>query len=429
MKRRELLKLGAAALTAGALCGCGSKRSAREVLLRYWTGWTGHELQVQRELIAEFNRSHPGIRVKILCVAGSYQKVPIAIAGGDTPDVCSAVWADQLYGYASRGALTPLDGYLARWGRSLNEWMPGVRRMLRYNGRTFALSTTANSNFIAYNRRIFAECGLDPDRPPQTIEELEEAAERTTLRDSRGNYIRYGLRPGGLQIWARVFGGDWYDEESGAITADHPGNVAALAWLQRWFKRYDIRKMETFEAGFGSLEASTGAFYTGKTAMWQTGEWAGENIRRYAPHLDWGYFPLPAPPGGRKNCVQLGGSVFVMPAACRHKDEAFEFLSWICGQYASRRFCREIHNIPPLIEAAQAPEFQSIPLMRDAIRLAGGENAFGPAPVAVWPMYQREIQRAEDRAIHGGGRPAELLKEVQRRVQREFEEAKRYAVF
>lgn len=421
------LSTALAVLAPLMLAGCGS-RVAGPVEICYWTGWTGRELAVQRRLVSEFNRTHKGIHVSILCVAGSYQKVPIAIAGGDVPDVCSAVWADDLYGYAARGALTPLDSYLKASGRSINEWMPGVRRMLRYKGRTFALSATANSTFIAYNKDIFRECGLNPNRPPQTLRQLAVAAAKTTKYDGHGGFERYGFRPGGLQIWAHVFGGEWYDEHSGKITADSPGNVAALTWLQDWFQTYDVQKMDNFDAGFGNIQGTTGAFYTGKTVMWQTGEWAADMIKRYAPNLHWGYFPLPPPPGGRKDCVQLGGSVFVMPAACKHKKQAFEFLSWICGPYACRKFCRGINNIPPLIAVAREPGFQREPLLRDAIHMAGGQNAFGPAPVAVWPQYLREIQRAEDKAIHTRQSPKALLDQVQKTVTQDLNETKKYLV-
>ena len=92
--------------------------------IRYWTGWTGEALAAQRELVAEFNRTHPEVRVSIHSVGGSYNKVRIAFAGGVTPDVCSAVWADELAGYAMRGVLRPLDEDLRRSGRSAPESGP-----------------------------------------------------------------------------------------------------------------------------------------------------------------------------------------------------------------------------------------------------------------------------------------------------------------
>ena len=98
-------------LLASFASGCAGRAEGRgPVEIRYWTGWTGHQLDAQKRLVDEFNRTHPHIRVRVLSVAGSYQKVRIAFAGGATPDVCSAVWADELAGYAIRGVLRPLDG-------------------------------------------------------------------------------------------------------------------------------------------------------------------------------------------------------------------------------------------------------------------------------------------------------------------------------
>lgn len=110
-----------------------------------------------------------------------------------------------------------------------------------------------------------------------------------------------------------------------------------------------------------------------------------------------------------------------MPAACRHKKEAWEFLSYICGQEAVKTFCLRIGNIPPLKSVAAEQEFQNNPLFKFAITLAGGENAFGPPPVPIWPMYSAEIARAEDYAIHSNRDPQVLLDEVTARMQRELD--------
>jgi ABC-type glycerol-3-phosphate transport system substrate-binding protein len=391
-----------------------------KVHLVYWTGWTGHELEVQRRLVDRFNATHPDIEVKILSVAGSYQKVRIAFAGGSTPDVCSAIWATELSAYAMRGVLTPLDTYMAESGRSGDEFMPAVWRMLNYEGRPYGLCATTNSVFIVYNKDIYRRCGLDPDNPPKTLAELDRAAEMTTAYNPDGSFKRYGFRPGSLDFWAYVFGGGWYDEKTGRITANHPKNVEALRWMRSYAEKYDINRMEVFEQTFGSNQTISGPFFVGKMVMWTTGEWAEEHIRRYAPDVDWGYFPAPAPPGGRERTCSVGGSVFVIPKACRHKKEAWEFLSWMCGPEAVKEFCLNIGNIPPLAEVAAEPEFQEHDLYRFAVELAGGENAFGPPPVPIWPQYAQEIARAEDYAMHGRRDPQEVLDEVQRKMEREL---------
>jgi len=224
-------------------------------------------------------------------------------------------------------------------------------------------------------------------------------------------------------VWGYVFGGRWYDPIARKVTANDPRNVAALRWMASYSKRYDLSRIESFEQTFGNMQSPNAAFYVGKIAMWLTGEYAGEHIKRYAPQLDWGYFPAPSPPGGRPNTCTVGGSVFVIPAASRHKDEAWEFLNWICGPEAVKEFCVGISNIPPLLSVAKEPEFQRNPLFKFAIDLASGKNAFGPPEMPVWPLYTQELARAEDYAIHGWRDPQELLDEVTRKVQRELDRA------
>jgi len=423
--RAALLPAGAAALAASG-CGRGLQRTAdgrREVV--YWTGWSGAELAEQEKLVAQFNRENPRVRCRILTQFGQsgYQKVRIAFAGGATPDVMSTVWAEELAGYALRGVLTPLDDYLKRSGRDLDaEFTPGVARMLRVGGQTYGLAVTTNTAFIAYNRSIFREVGLDPDRPPTTTEELDRAAKLCTEYEANGSFRRYGFRPGSLQLWAYVFGGQWYDVASGTVTAAHPGNLAALTWLQSYAREYDLRRMQAFQTTFGSDQTPSGPFFVGKIAMWQTGEWAQEFIRRYAPNLDWGWFALPPPADGtgRTNVTPAGGSVFVIPKACPDKEAAWEFLNWLTSPGPVAQFCKGVHNVPPLIAAAEVdPYFHTDPLYRFCVPIAQGENAFGPPPTPVWPTYSREIGRVEEKVMLGGADPKQALEELQRRMEKE----------
>jgi multiple sugar transport system substrate-binding protein len=414
------------------LTACGHKPSGKTELI-YWTGWTGHELEIQKGLVDEFNATHPNIHVKILSLAsnsaGAYQKVRIAIAGGDTPDVCSAIWADELASYAMRGALTPLDDFYNKSGRKSDEFMPGVWKMLHYNGHLWGLATTTSATFFAYNKDIFQQAGYSSDWHPKTISDLDKIAWACTTRKPNGSYKRYGYRPGSLLTWGYIFGGKWYDPKTKKITANDPHNVKALEWMASYSKKYDITRMEAFEQSFGNTSSVNGPFFVGKIAMWGTGEWCNEHIKRYAPGLNWGYFPLPAPPNGRYGTTTVGGSVFVIPSACKHKKEAWEFLNWICGPEASKKFCLEISNISPIRQASYSPEFQQDPLFRFAVKLVDSNNSFGPPQCPIWQTYLAEIIRAEDYVIHGKRKPKEMLDDVTVRMQRELDEALQEAVY
>src|SRR5437870_2900805 len=131
---------------------------------------------------------------------------------------------------------------------------------------------TTNCLLIVYNRALFRQAGLDPDRPPRTPEEFDAYAAKLTAYDKNGRFIRYGFRPGGLEVAALVFGGGWFDPATDAITADRPENIAALTWMQGYAKRYDLKRMASFESAFGSLRSANFPFFVGKVAMWATGE-------------------------------------------------------------------------------------------------------------------------------------------------------------
>jgi len=164
--------------------------------------------------------------------------------------------------------------------------------------------------------------------------------------------------------------------------------------------------------------------------MYCTGPWIGRFIERYAPEdFRYGWFAVPAPPGGRENCTTLGSSVFVIPAASKHKQEAWEFLNWFMSPEVNVRFCSEIGNNSPLKAVADMPEMRTDPLLRFSAEIAGGPNAFGPPQMPIWPAYLTAITRAEDQAVHAGKDRKELLDGVQRQIQREWQRAQQEAVY
>jgi multiple sugar transport system substrate-binding protein len=419
-----LQRAAIALLAASLAAGCANPQGG-PVEITYWTGWSGHEFGIQQGLVDEFNRTHPNIHVRIVSQFGrsAYQKVRIAFAGNATPDLMSTVWADELADYAERGVLTPLDRYLQEAGRDFNkEYVPALRKSLKVDGHVFALAATTDTTFIVFNKKIFREVGLDPDHPPQTPEALYEASARCTQMRPDGGFVRLGYLPTELRTWAHVFGGDWYDPVTGKVTANDPHNVAALRWMVSFNKILDPRRASAFKATFGNEKTTSGPFFVGKIAMWQTGEWASEYLRRYGPEVEYGWFAFPAPQNGRPNTTYTNGSVFVIPAACKHKAETWQFLNWLTQEPQVRAFSSTIGNVPPLLHVGPAKRFDQDPLFKFAVNLSRSENGFGPPGIAIWPTYSTEIGRAEEKAVAGGQDPQAVLDDLQKRMQEELDE-------
>ncbi len=89
VRLRVFFELSVVVISACAACillsGCRTVLPASgKTEIVYWTGWSGHEFDVLQKLVDEYNNTHPDVHVRMLSVFGSYQKVRIAFAGGDT---------------------------------------------------------------------------------------------------------------------------------------------------------------------------------------------------------------------------------------------------------------------------------------------------------------------------------------------------------
>ena len=92
-----------AALVAGlALSGA----ALAQVRITYWHGFTGPDLPVMEQLIAEFNRTHPDIVVTAEAIpwGNLFQQIEPAVAAGQAPDV-AALNEDVITGFILRGAV------------------------------------------------------------------------------------------------------------------------------------------------------------------------------------------------------------------------------------------------------------------------------------------------------------------------------------
>ena len=98
---------GAPAAQTGAGAAAGTAAKPGQAFLNYWTGWSGFEYDELQKLVDKFNEEHPEIFVNMSTVFGQYEKVLTAIAGGNPPDVVSAVWLRQLVSMAARNGLQP----------------------------------------------------------------------------------------------------------------------------------------------------------------------------------------------------------------------------------------------------------------------------------------------------------------------------------
>jgi multiple sugar transport system substrate-binding protein len=410
---------GAPAAEGGAAAGTAAQSG--QAFLNYWTGWSGFEYDELQKLVDKFNGEHPEIFVNMSTVFGQYDKVLTAIAGGNPPDVVSAVWLRQLVSMAARNGLQPVSDYAQRDGITGEGYFPQFWNAWNYDDKLWGLMITSNSQVVAYQPALFEEVGLDPAAPPKSTAELDAAAEKLEKMDDAGNIERVGILPAGLTWWGRVFGGSFYDEANKKITANDPKVVAALEWEGSYRQRLGPEKVAAFQSGFGDYMSTQNSFFAGKESMTQVGEWFIQFQKKFAPDLVMEFMPAPYPEGGRANCTTFDGSVFTIPTGVKNADASWEFIRWLSEDQNMGDFCFAIQNVPPKLAPASEERFVSDPRFQMAVDLLNGENAFGPDKMPVNDLLYTRLAEAESAVFNGELDAQAALDRVTEEVQAELD--------
>ncbi len=339
MTRRAAI--GAMAAVGGGFAIFGPQSSGRQaasrgrIVLDYWEKWTGHEGDAMRQIVDEFNLSQSRIFVRYFAMAGIDQKALIAIAGNSPPDILG-VWNFSVPAFADSGAILPLDDLAAEFGVERKNYALSVWPMLTHRNRLYAMVSTCGSLAMFYNRAMFRGVGIDPDEPPRTIDQLDEAASRLTTEESRGGRL---TQAGFLHTepdwwswhWGYFFGGSLYDQERDRATTASPQNVRAYEWVQTYPQKWGADRLVRMQSGFGSYGTAEHPFLTGKVAMTMQGPWLANLIQRFSPGLDYGVAPFPVESGLYDPDQPIGlldSDVLVVPKGAKHPRESFEFIAF-----------------------------------------------------------------------------------------------------
>lgn len=416
--------LGAAVLVAvGASEALTSPPPAdQKVHVAYWEKWSGFEFDAMKEVVDEFNRSQDRIQVDILSVSTIEDKTMMSIAGHVPPDV-AGLYGANVAQYADAKAVIQLDEMAREAGISRDQyitpfWDQGVIR-----GKLFSLPSTPATVALHYNRALFKKVGLDPDKPPQTTEELVAMCDKLTVKDKKGHLKISGFlptEPGWWNwFWCPMFGGRLWDG-NGKITINEPESVRGFEWAASFAKRYGAQAISTQKGGFGAFSSPQNGFLSDQIGMELQGVWMYNFINMYAPKLDWAAVPFPHP-ANRPDLATptiIDEDVLCIPTGAKHPKEAFEFIKFVESQKGMEMLCMGQKKQSPLKNVSK--EFLAkhpnkfIKLFTD---LGYSKNAFATPKLGIWKEYNDELNSTFDTIMLEQKTPKQALDDLVKRMQ------------
>jgi multiple sugar transport system substrate-binding protein len=378
------------------LAGCRSAPT-NQVELRFWA--MGREGEVVQQLMPEFERLHPGVRVRVQQIpwSAAHEKLLTAFVGGAMPDVfqVGSTWIPEL---VALGALAPLDARLAAAALPRDDFFAGILDANVIDDRTWGLPWYVDTRLFFYRSDVLREAGWD--EAPSDWRGWRAALERIK---ARGGPSRYAIllpvsewQPPvilALQRGARLLrDGDTYGDfqssefraaftfyldffRSGLAPASAEGQIANL--------------YQDFGDGFFSVYI---------TGPWNLGEFA---TRLPAALQDaWTTAPMPSPDdSGGPGISIAGGSSLAISSGSPHADAAWQLVEFLADAGRQLEFYRLTGDLPARRSAWQAGR------LADAPRVAAFWQQLAhvrtPPKIPEWERIASTITRYAEAAVRG----------------------------
>jgi multiple sugar transport system substrate-binding protein len=347
------------------------------------------------------------------------EKLMIAIVGGTPPDT---YWFDRFLtaSWAAEGMLMPYDDYMDADDYSLDDFIQLAKDESTHCGKMYSLGIFTDCTMFFWRKDHFREVGLDPERPPQNLAELDEYAELLTTRRSDGSYERMGLIPRGYHYgWAYPWLGrpsaplgiNFWDFDNNKAACDDPRIVECVTWMQSYAEKYDVELVDSFRTGFGGGE--TDPFGLGLVSMQRNGDWMLSTYDRFFPDLDFGTARIPVPEGlSESSCG--GGWGTIIPTGCKHPDEVWEWIKVANSVEGMALYCELKKQLPLRKSVAEMPFNYADPRHHPWMEVL--PNLWNRPAIAAGQVLWSEIVAIEDRIRHGEVGVAEGLREVNGKV-------------
>jgi multiple sugar transport system substrate-binding protein len=426
---RLFLLATACCSAALSLCGCKPSGSRQPVELNIWSAPSGYEEQNFQRLCRRFEREHPGVKIRNVG-ALKQDTLTRAIVAGVPPDLAYLYNMPALGPLAANGAIMTLDDRFKKAGFQESQFLPGCISQAHYQGHLYAMPTTRDSLAFYRSRARFRECGLDPDRPPRTLEEIIDMAVKLTSKNPDGTLAKLGMElpVDDPAVLFAMFGGDVWDARTGRLTANCPENVEALRWMLRLSDAQGgYRAISALASGLGGDNTSLNPLATGKLAMRITGEWAAMHLEKFAPGTDYALseIPYPANRPDLRNLAWEDGDFMCIPNGSKHPDLAWEFMRWLQAPAQQADYAEAMSNLPNIMALRDSPRFSQGSRDKRALGFvlkhiaSDPRNAHFLPALPVMQLYTQELHTAIDHVLYHDLTPQAALNAVQERIERE----------
>lgn len=338
------------------LLGCSnsketSKTEDGKLVIDFWHNLDGDNAETLDGIIKDFNKQSDKVRIKSsfqdniqqqMRTVGSTDSAPTVFMGGDTAY------------YSQSGYITPVKKMIEEDSEfDISDINEAVVENHTLDGNLNSMPFNVFVPLLFYNVELFEKAGLDPDNPPETFSEIEEAAKVLTSKNVHGFAIPidtsfiYNL----FAVQDELVFNNNNGREGKAPTEtflNSPTGKDIYTWID------DMNKAGTF-GNYGRTWSNTQlAFSSGELAMYLDSS-AVTGIWLDTLDFDFQTAPIPVPDRKEWTGVNQGGSqLWISNQATDEEQEAgWEFIKYLVSSEVQSEWAASTGYVPVTPKAAK----------------------------------------------------------------------------
>jgi sn-glycerol 3-phosphate transport system substrate-binding protein len=336
------------------------------------------------------------------------------------------------------GSVTPVQDFVDRESYDLSDLDERAVQSYSLQGKLWGMPFCVDIPLLYYNKVVFREVGLDPERPPQTLEELRQYSQKILKRDASGSVERSGVSIG-VTLWMeQVFA------QQGDLLVDmnngHDGRATKVLFdddtgrrfFQWWHDMVD--EGLAFNVGRNPSGADNYlAVSSGRAAM--TFGYAGalrslvSALEKGVEGVEIGVGPVPGFADGTGSTLLLGHGLWILNERPQEEQEAaWKFIRWLMEPEQQAEWFAGSGQLPVSRSSVELPAAREVvaqyPLFETALEQYLGVPA-NPASLGVilgpYPEVREAMFDGVEEMLVGGKDPIEALGAAAERANQAIE--------
>ena len=372
----------------------------------------------------DFEKENPSIKVDPI-YAGSYQETivkALTAHKSGQPPVTSVLLSTDMYTLIDEDAILPISD-LAKSPEDkawLESFYPAFMANSQTGGKTWGVPFQRSTVVLYWNKALFKEAGLDPDKPPSTWAEMLEMGKKLTVADAQGNVSRWGVQipSSGFPYWlfqglTTQNGVELMNPEGTKTRFDDPAVIEALQFWVDLGGKHKVMAPGVVEWGTTPRD-----FFEKKTAMMWTTTGNLTNVKKNAG-FDFGVAMLPA--NKRRGTPTGGGNFYLFKKSTPEQQQAaLKFMRWISSPERAAQWSVDTGYVAPRADAWDTPAMKTYVAGFPQAAVARDQLEFAVAELSTHEN-QRVTKALNDglqAALTGSKTPEKAMQDAQREAER-----------